>query len=210
MSVPGCSVRPDRVADPRRIHPIAGAIRIELEDGGAPAILARVVVRLRSDRDVHLRAGAIEDDVARGVAADGQVEQLLRLALRLQVAVRVLEAHERAGVADVEISVVERHAERRGERAGPAVVERRRRRARRRGRAEDRAVDRGVDSRRGAGALARRQAPAGAPAPPPRRAATSPWAYTLRASNTPSLFASRSTVMLLAAGELTNRSPFGA
>src|SRR6476660_9750789 len=35
-------------------------------------------------------------------------------------------------------------------------------------------------------------------------------AYTLRASNTPSLFASRRTVMLFVAGELTNRSPFGA
>src|SRR4030095_4060859 len=35
-------------------------------------------------------------------------------------------------------------------------------------------------------------------------------AYTPRASNTPSLFASRKTVMVLLAGELTNRSPFGA
>jgi hypothetical protein len=37
-----------------------------------------------------------------------------------------------------------------------------------------------------------------------------PCANTLRSSTTPSLFLSRSTVMLLSAGELTKRSPFGA
>src|SRR5687767_14032321 len=52
--------------------------------------------------------------------------------------------------------------------------------------------------------------PPAAPPPPPRRAATSPCAKTLRDSNTPSLLASRRTVMSFDAGELTNRSPFGA
>ena len=37
-----------------------------------------------------------------------------------------------------------------------------------------------------------------------------PWAYVPRASNVPSLFASRSTVMVFVPGELTKRSPFGA
>src|SRR5512138_792597 len=52
------------------------------------------------------------------------------------------------------------------------------------------------------------------PAPPaggpPRAGGGAPPAYVSRASNTPSLFASRSTVIVLVPGELTNRSPFGA
>src|SRR5437660_229384 len=51
--------------------------------------------------------------------------------------------------------------------------------------------------------------PPGRPPPPPR-CGTSALMNVLRSSNTPSLFASRSIVMLLSAGELTKRSPFGA
>src|SRR5688572_546532 len=50
---------------------------------------------------------------------------------------------------------------------------------------------------------------AGAPPRPPRPP-TGPAANTLHASNMPSLFASRNTTIVLDAGELTNRSPFGA
>src|SRR5688500_16151665 len=51
----------------------------------------------------------------------------------------------------------------------------------------------------------------GAAAPPPRPApGAGPAANTLHASNVPSLFASRRTTMVVDAGELTNRSPFGA
>ena len=126
----------------------------------------------------------------------------------------VLEAHERRGVADVEIAVVERQTERRGHRARPRLLNARRRRARRRAAPEDRAVDRRVHRRRrgsGRSGGGRWRWP---PAAPRRRQRAGrrrrPARKTLRASNTPSLFASRSTVMLLAAGELTNRSPFGA
>ena len=168
---PGLQRQSDGIANPGRIDPIAGAIRVELEDGRAPAILAGVVVRLRPDRDVHLGPGAIEDDVARGVAAGRQIEQLLGLALRLQIAVRVLVADDRAGVADVEIAVVERHPERRGQRAWTPVGKRRRLHTGRRLGAKDRTVDcrgsrrppeRAPEAVRGAGAAPR--APA-APAP---------------------------------------------
>ena len=64
------------------------------EDRGAAAVFARVVVRLRSDGDVELRAGAVEQDVARRVTADWQIEQLLRLSLRLQITRRVAVANE--------------------------------------------------------------------------------------------------------------------
>ena len=65
----------------------------------------------------------------------------------------------------------------------------------------------------GPAAAPRAGAPARAPAgggPPPRGGGGAPCAYTLCESTTPSLFASRRIVMLLAPGELTNRSPLGA
>ena len=74
-----------------------------------------------------------------------EVEQLLGLALRLQVAGGVPVANERGRVAHIQIAAVERQAERRGERSGAWIVKRRRRRARRSARADDRAVDLGID-----------------------------------------------------------------
>src|SRR5688572_18090939 len=49
-----------------------------------------------------------------------------------------------------------------------------------------------------------------APRPPRPAPGAGPAANTLQASNAPSLFASRNTTMVFDAGELTNRSPFGA
>src|SRR5687768_10701920 len=49
-----------------------------------------------------------------------------------------------------------------------------------------------------------------APRPPRPAPGAGPAANTLHASNVPSLFASRKTTIVLDAGELTNRSPFGA
>src|SRR5207245_1664445 len=65
--------------------------------------------------------------------------------------VRVFVADERAGVADVEIAVMERHPERRGQGAGPSVGKRRRRRAGRRVGAKDWTVDFGIRNSRWSG-----------------------------------------------------------
>src|SRR4029079_11724711 len=120
---------------------VAGTIRIELEDRRAAAVLTRVVVRLRSDGHVHLVAGAVEDHVARRVPSRRQIHELLGGALCLLIPVRVLEADQRAGVADVQIAVVECEAERRCHLAGALLHEFRRRGARRRARAKQRSVD---------------------------------------------------------------------
>src|SRR2546428_477729 len=60
------------------------------------------------------------------------------------------------------------------------------------------------------GALAPPAASRGAPPVYPPRAPPLPCANTVRDSKAPLFLGSRNTVMLLAAGELTNKSPFGA
>src|SRR6185436_8247802 len=73
----------------------------------AAAVFAGVAVRCRAHRDVQLRSGAIEHEVAGRVSPGRQVEQLLRRAPRFEVAPPVLESDDRISVADVQGVAVE-------------------------------------------------------------------------------------------------------
>ena len=104
------------IANAGGVDAIAAAVRVELENRGAAAVLTGVVVRLRSDRDIHLASARLK--MMLRVECPPPAGSSARVRPGLQIAVRVPVADERGCVADVEVAVVEGDAEGRADLAG--------------------------------------------------------------------------------------------
>lgn len=126
----------DGVADAPGIQSLAAAVRVELEDVGA-ALFCRVVgdVGVRADGDEHPLAVFREHDISGPVAASPEApaagdigDDHLRAAGCLRIPGPVPEAHDRAGVADIQIlrvgaGRIERQSERLVQPIGEDAVE---------------------------------------------------------------------------------------
>ncbi len=121
---PGVERQGHRVAEPGREHPVSRAVRVVLVDRRPSGVGARRRVRGRADRHVHLPAIRVEHQVAGpvveatraadvdaeslrritvdGVAAQGQVDDVLRRPDRPELARSVREAHDRVVVSHVQ------------------------------------------------------------------------------------------------------------